>query len=102
MNTEHLNILLIEDNPGDQRLIREMLTGAKQTKFDVEVAGRLSEGMRYLADSSFDAILLDLSLPDSQGLDTFVALRVAVRETPIVVLSGFDDETTAVHSVQAG
>jgi signal transduction histidine kinase len=102
MNTEHLNILLIEDNPGDQRLIREMLTGAKQTKFDVEVAGRLSEGMRYLADSSFDAILLDLSLPDSQGLDTFVALRAAVRETPIVVLSGFDDETTAVHSVQAG
>jgi signal transduction histidine kinase len=102
LNTERLNILLIEDNPGDQRLIREMLVEAKHAEFYLEAVDRLSKGLARLSEAKVDLVLLDLSLPDSQGLDTFVTLRTAAKGIPIVVMSGLDDEKTAVESVQAG
>jgi signal transduction histidine kinase len=102
LNAEHLNILLIEDNPGDQRLIREMLVEAKHAEFHLEAVDRLSKGLAHLSGSKADLVLLDLSLPDSQGLDTFITLHTAAEGIPIVVLSGLDDEKTAVESVQAG
>jgi signal transduction histidine kinase len=102
MSGEHLNVLLIEDNPGDQRLIREMLVEAKHTAFHLEVVDRLSNGLEHLSQSQVDVVLLDLSLPDSRGLDTFVTLHEAAKGVPIVVLTGLNDETTAVESVQAG
>jgi signal transduction histidine kinase len=80
MSVEKLRVLLIEDNPGDVRLIKEMLVEAKQ----------------------FDVVLLDLSLPDSNGLGTFVTFNTAAEELPVVILSGLNDEATALECVNAG
>ena len=99
---DRLKVLLIEDNPGDARLIREMLIAMKGRAFDVECADRLSIGLDHLAEGGIDVILLDLSLPDSQGLDTFVRAQAQASGVPIVVLTGLDDETLAVRAVQEG
>jgi PAS domain S-box-containing protein len=97
-----LNVLLIEDNPGDARLIRLMLDEAAGEPCHVEIAARLSEGLRRLGEWRFDVVLLDLSLPDAQGLDTFLRAQAQAPAVPIVVLSGLDDEALAVRAVQAG
>jgi signal transduction histidine kinase len=102
MSTEILKVLLIEDNPGDVRLIREMFAEAKQPVFELHCVDRLTDGLGRLIESHFDVILLDLSLPDSNGLNTFVTLRGAAEEMPIVILSGLNDETTAIECVNAG
>jgi signal transduction histidine kinase len=102
MSTEALKVLLIEDNPGDVRLIREMFAEAKHPVFKVHCVDRLTDGLASLIESHFDVILLDLSLPDSNGLNTFVTLHGAAEELPIVILSGLNDETTAIECVNAG
>src|SRR5690349_18200019 len=102
MSIETLKVLLIEDNPGDVRLIREMFAEAKHPVFKVESVDRLTEGLERVSESEFDVILLDLSLPDSSGLDTFVTLKGASEHLPIVILSGLNDETTAIECVNAG
>ena len=102
MSTQNLNVLLIEDNPGDVRLIREMFAEAKHPLFKVNSVGQLTDGLARLIESRFDVILLDLSLPDSNGLDTFITLHGAAEELPIVILSGLNDETTAIECVNAG
>ncbi len=98
----HLKILLIEDNPGDARLIREMLVEARGASFTLETADHLAAGLARLGAGSFDVVLLDLSLPDGQGLQTFERVHAKVPSLPIVVLTGLDDETVAVGAVQAG
>src|SRR4029077_18664374 len=65
-------------------------------------ADRLSIGLERLAEAPFDAVLLDLSLPDSQGLDTLVRLHAAAKDVPIVVLTGIEDEALGVRLIQAG
>jgi PAS domain S-box-containing protein len=97
-----LNVLLIEDNPGDARLIREMLAEIRGAQFDLECADRLSIGLERLAAGGIDVALLDLSLPDAQGMDTFVKAYRQAPGVPIVVLTGLDDETLAVQAVQRG
>ena len=62
-------VLLVEDNPGDARLIQEMLTG-----FKLECQEQLSSGLKYLSKGKADVVLLDLTLPDSQGVDTFIEI----------------------------
>ncbi len=102
MGTDYLKVLLIEDNPGDVRLIREMLVDAKYASFTVDSVDRLRDGLARLTETDFDVVLLDLSLPDSIGLETFVTFHSAAEDLPIVVLSGLNDETTAVECVNAG
>jgi PAS domain S-box-containing protein len=98
-----MRILLIEDNPGDIRLLQEYLKeGSAAGWFQITQAGRLSMGLERLAEARFDAVLLDLSLPDSQGLDTLVRLHGAEKDVPIVVLTGIEDEALGVKLVQAG
>jgi signal transduction histidine kinase len=97
-----IKVLLIEDNPGDARLIREMLVEAKGGTFNMECADRLSTGLERLAAGGIDVVLLDLSLPDGQGLDTFVRAHAQASGVPIVVLTGLDDEALAVQAVQKG
>jgi phosphoserine phosphatase RsbU/P len=99
-----IRALLIEDNPGDARLIREMLreADAGDAAVDLLQAERLSTGLARLAADGVDVVLLDLSLPDSSGIDTFAAVHVAASSVPIVVLSGLDDEDLAVRAVQDG
>jgi serine phosphatase RsbU (regulator of sigma subunit) len=97
-----VRILLIEDNPGDARLIRESLFEAPNTAFELQVADRLQTGLKILEQGNIDLILLDLSLPESWGINTLLKVREAAPTVPVVVLTGLDDETTAVTAVQEG
>ena len=97
-----MRILLIEDNPGDIRLLQEYLKEGSAFRFQVTQVDRLSRGLERLAEARFDAVLLDLSLPDSHGLDTLVRLHEAAKEVPIVVLTGIEDESLGVRLIQAG
>ncbi|MBI5672906.1 MAG: response regulator [Nitrospirae bacterium] len=97
-----IHILLIEDNPGDVRFLRECLVEGGAGRFELTHVDRLSTGLERLADASFDAVLLDLSLPDSQGLATLVRVHAAARKVPLVVLTGVEDEALGIRLVQAG
>ncbi len=102
MKSEQTHILLVEDNPGDARLIREMLRQAASDQFVLEHVDRLGTALEKLSNEQFDAILLDLSLPDSTGLDTVVRTHEHAPQVPIVVQTGTDDEEMGIHAVQAG
>jgi PAS domain S-box-containing protein len=102
MSEEVIRVLLIEDNPGDARLIQELLAEASAANFTLDCANELSAGLRRLAKNDTDVVLLDLGLPDSQGLDTFTTTHDQVRNVPIVVLTGLDDETLATRAMRAG
>src|SRR5258706_14788408 len=95
-------VLLIEDNPGDVRLIREMLAEGEDGIFELACVGRLSQGLEYLATGSACLVLLDLSLPDSYGFDTFLKVYAHSPKVPIIVLTGHDDQTVALSAVKTG
>jgi PAS domain S-box-containing protein len=100
-----LNILLVEDNPGDIRLLQEILREVTTIRCQITPAMTLSKAIEYLSRTnlpSFDAILLDLSLPDSQGLTTFLDLHHQAPNLPIIVLTGLNDETLALSAMQQG
>ncbi len=95
-------VLLIEDNPGDARLIREILAEESAVPFRLTHADRLSRGLELLAQDDVDLVLLDLSLPDSHGLDTFSKVYAHSPKVPIIVLSGNDDQQLALYAVKSG
>src|SRR5437868_13441205 len=100
------NVLLIEDNPGDARLIREMLAEDPEAPFRLHFAERLSSGLELLSKvgeaGSPSLVLLDLSLPDSFGLETFAKVYAHSPGVPIIVLTGNDDQTVALSAVKGG
>jgi len=102
MSDNRLLVLLIEDNPGDVRLIKEMLRESGTTDIGIESAESLSAGLGLIAASPFDAVLLDLGLPDSQGLATLGRVYSRVPNIPIVVLTGHGDEALAIEAVKQG
>lgn len=97
-----LRILLIEDNPGDADLIREMLPSDDESEFKVHCVSRLSDAVSHLHKQQADLALLDLDLPDCQGLNTIRLTRKAAPEMPIVVLTGNQDESVGIAAVQDG
>ena len=97
-----IKVLLVEDNPGDARLIREMLPETSDVPFDLACVDRLSDGLERMASGDMDVVLLDLSLPDSQGLDTFIRARDHAPQMPIILLTGLDDKESAVTAVREG
>lgn len=102
MGAAALKILLVEDNPADVRLLREYLSDSPTLRFELETVGWLSAALQVVAQRRFDLVLVDLSLPDCRGLATFQRLRQAAPDTPIVVLSGLDDESLAISAVREG
>jgi PAS domain S-box-containing protein len=102
MTENRLQVLLIEDNPGDARLIREMLAEAETSDIGIEFAESLSAGLDILTRGGLDVVLLDLGLPDSQGLATLTRLYSRVPDIPIVVLTGHGDEAIAIEAVKQG
>jgi PAS domain S-box-containing protein len=101
-NGKGIRVLLVEDNPGDARLVREALRGAGHPPFTVVVAGELATALDHLGQGGFDVALVDLSLPDSKGIDTFLRVRERARSVPVLVLSGLEDSEVAGRAVQAG
>lgn len=97
-----VKILMIEDNRAEARLLREVLKAAKPVEFTIVHVRRLSEALHRLDEEIFDAILLDLMLPDSQGLESLVVLSSRVPSLPIVVLTNTNDESLALEAVRNG
>ena len=102
MSNHPSNILLIDDNPGDVELTSIMLAGAKGAAFHLESCERLAPGLERLKQGDIDALLLDLGLPDSQGLKTFERVHEAAPALPVVVMSSLDDEQVAMRAVEIG
>lgn len=97
-----VRILLVEDNPGDARLLRFTLAEAESLRFALVHAVRLSEALDRVRQGPTDVVLLDLSLPDAHGMETVTRMLDAAPAVPIIVLTGLTDETVAVQAVQAG
>ena len=95
-------VLLVEDNPGDARLTRELLAEVDSFEFDFEHVDTLAGAMGALARTRFDVVLLDLSLPDSSGLDGIAQLQKSAPTVPLVVLTGRSDDAVAIEVVKAG
>jgi len=102
MGDKPINVLLIEDNPGDARLIREFLAENGGGRFHLEWVDHLEEGLRHLDAGEVDLVLLDLSLPQSEGLDTLAAVLAHAPRIPAVVLTALDDAAMAVEAVRRG
>jgi len=102
MGMRPIKVLLIEDNPGDTCLLREALADEKGMSVEMECADQLSAGLRRLADGEIDLLLLDLGLPESQGLDTLDRVQTQAPGVPIIVLTGSNDEALGVQAVQMG
>jgi signal transduction histidine kinase len=102
MTDPSLLILLIEDNPGDALLIKEMLAEEPAAECEVIHAGSVGEASRALAEEAIDTVLLDLSLPDSHGLESLGRVRACARDLPVVVLTGLGDDETAIRAMQEG
>jgi diguanylate cyclase (GGDEF)-like protein len=100
--THPMNILLIEDNPADSRLIREYLADADGDAFGTIEAATLAAGVNILDRQPCDVVLLDLSLPDSQGLETLHRVHAHAPNTPIIVLTGLDDDLLALTAMRHG
>lgn len=98
-----IQILLVEDNPHDALLVETDFSRIEaDVKYQITTVGSLAAGLRRLTKTEFDAILLDLSLPDSQGLETVIHVLNKAPRTPVLVLSGSYDEELAINIVQAG
>jgi DNA-binding response OmpR family regulator len=102
MPTELLKILLVEDNPGDVRLLQEAMAETEMVEFELGHVDRLSEALTRLERETFDLILLDLMLPDSMGFETLTRIREADSTVPVIVLTVIADEAMAVEAVQHG
>lgn len=97
-----IKILLIEDNPADAALVQEYLKEAAQEKFRLTKVRRMSEALEKLHAEKFDVILLDLTLPDCMGIETFERLAKPAHRIPIVVLTGLEDGATEKKLVAQG
>jgi signal transduction histidine kinase len=102
MPDEVLHVLLIEDNPGDTRLVRQALSDTRFARWQLSWRQTLSEGLQLLGQESIVAVLLDLTLPDCTGAETIARVHRAAPRMPIVVLTGLDDEAISRDAVKAG
>ena len=97
-----VRVLLVEDSPSDAMIVREALSEAPGFQFVITHVERLADALTQLAEQDFDIVLVDLALPDSSGLETFIRVQSADSKIPIVVLSGYSDGSVALKAVGAG
>ncbi|HSE59605.1 MAG TPA: PAS domain S-box protein, partial [Nitrospiraceae bacterium] len=102
MSAASPQILLVEDHEGDARLLQELLAEAGAGRFTLLRAERLETALTHASRPGIDLILLDLSLPDSQGTETLARMHEAAKGIPIVVLTGLDDEELGLRLIQSG
>lgn len=100
--SEKYRVLLVEDNPGDARLVKEFLREDSFEGFELSHVVDLREALKYLLDNEPTAVLLDLGLPDSSGIETLEALYQQNPHLPIVVLTGMDQESLGLEAVKQG
>lgn len=97
-----IRVLLVEDEPSNAELVHEMLSFERASKFEFTDAWCLRDALDKLVDRTFDAILLDLGLPDSEGIEAVREVRAVAPSTPVIVLTGMDDEALATAAMQIG
>jgi len=97
-----IRVLLVEDDPEDAIILRETITEVTFPRFDLTHAPTLGKALDLLATQRADAVLLDLTLPDSRGFETFRRVHERFPDVPVVMLTGVDDEGLAMKAVQAG
>ena len=102
MDDDSIRVLLIDDNREYAYLIGEYIEMVRPGLFELEAVTRLSTGLERLVGGGVDLVLLDLTLPDSQGLDTFITVHGNAPEVPVIVLTGLDDERTAMEAAREG
>lgn len=102
MMQNSLRVLLVEDSPTDSRLFQHVFFRASEENWSLEFVERLSEAIDSCQMQSFDLVLLDLNLPDSDGLNTVAKFSQAVPNVPIIILTGFDDEELALQAMSKG
>ncbi len=102
MSTTAVKILLVEDSPSDADLLQQTLQQGGLPRFELTCVERLDAAFACLGNEPFDVLLLDLSLPDSNGAETFQRVRRAAPAVPIVVLTGASDESTGLEAVRSG
>jgi len=102
MTGSSINVLLIEDDPGDIQRIKEMLIEGSSVRFTLECVDHLSTGLTRLVANDIGLVLLDLGLPDSQGFETFAKTQAQAPRVPIVILSNLADEAMAIRTVREG
>ena len=95
-------ILLVEDNPGDARLFELVISEISNIQCDITWAKTLSEAFLQLQDNQIDIIFSDLTLPDSEGMDTLRSFVEKFSEVPVIVLSGFEDEERIKEALHIG
>jgi PAS domain S-box-containing protein len=99
---ETVRLLLVEDNPADALFLKEALEEAKDSEFAICHVETLAEAKERLEKEDFHVLVLDLGLPDSQGIETFLEVKNLAPDSPIVVMSGLDDESLALEAVRGG
>ncbi len=99
---ETIKVLLVEDNPLDAELVSAILLRERHIRFEIDRAERISALISRAAGARYDIILTDLGLPDSSGIDTFEKVCSAIPDTPVIVLTGLNDEETALRAVHQG
>jgi len=97
-----IRLLHVEDSPGEAEIIHKMLESSPSLEFDLTHFTRLSEALNQLEPGRFDLALLDLSLPDSRGLDTFQKVHSRCPSTPVIVLTNHKDEDMGARAVELG
>lgn len=97
-----IRILMVEDDPDFSRLMGRRLQDLKKGQVEIAWVADLQAAIRQIEDATFDLILLDLMLPDSRGIETFMRVQEKASGVPIVVLSGVDDQSLAVRALQLG
>lgn len=102
LNEESINILLVEDNPGDVRLLRMAMALAGAQNIELVPVEDLKTAFARLSQQSFAAVLLDLMLPDCMGIDTLHRLHGEFPDVPIIILTGTEDERIAMQAIRAG
>lgn len=98
----NINILVIEDNPGDQFLLTELLKSSGFGESFTSISATIKEALLLLDHNKVDIILLDLTLPDSTGIESFLALENYIQLVPIVILSGMSDMKVALDAINMG
>src|SRR5581483_4294888 len=96
------SVLLIEDEPDAAKLVQYVLSKGTAPKLVIEWAPNLSSGLERLSARDFEAILLDLNLPDSSGFDTFARVRQQTAEGAVIILTAQEDEALALQAVRSG
>ena len=98
----NIKILLFEDNPGDAGLIEEMVNDSANYSYELKIAETMEEGMDLLKVDSYNLILLDLGLPDSDGINTFLNVQRENSAVPIIILTGLNNDNIGVEAVKMG